>query len=285
MQKKALGKGLNALFNQSTTERDTRPGGGARLLEIPVRDIVPGRYQPRKVFKREEINGLAASLKRRGVLQPVIVRRDADGRYELIAGERRWRAAVQVGFEKIPAMIQRASDAEAVELALIENLQREDLNPIEAAKAYRRLVEEFHQTQEEVARRIGKDRSSVANALRMLSLPGGVQEAILAGQISAGHAKALLSLTRPQDQLQLARQIIGKGLSVRETEAAAARATVPKGRAKRNRSPGPIVEAEEKIMRYLGTRVRIVPEKNGGRVTIRYQNTTDLNRLMDLILK
>ena len=285
MQKKALGKGLNALFNQPSMERDGRPGEGGRLLEIPVRDIIPGKYQPRKIFKREEINGLAASLKRRGVLQPVIVRRDSEGRYELIAGERRWRAATQAGLEKIPAVIRRATDEEAVELALIENLQREDLNPIETAKAYRRLVDHFHQTQEEVARRVGKDRSSVANALRILSLPGGVQEAILAGQISAGHAKALLSLSTPQGQLQLARLIVRKRLSVRETELAVARSTSPKGTVKRSIFPSPIVEAEGKIMRYLGTRVRILPEKHGGRLTIRYQNTADLNRLMDLILK
>jgi ParB family chromosome partitioning protein len=284
MQKKALGRGLDALFERSLPEGASSASESGRFLELDVQKIVPNRYQPRKVFKEPELQELAASLKGKGVLQPVIVRRVEGGQFELIAGERRWRAAKLAGLEKIPAVLQEASDSEAVELALIENLQRENLNPIETAKAYRRLIEEFHVTQEDVAKRVGKERSSVTNALRLLNLPPELQDAITSDLLSVGHAKVLLSLVGLQAQLRLARQIMRKGLSVRAAEATVKRLT-SLGRKALPKAQPPVVEAQERLMRYLGTRVRIAAAKNGGQITIRYHNPSDLDRLLDLILK
>ncbi len=285
MQKKALGRGLDALFERSLPEGASPASASGRFLDLDVKRIIPNRYQPRKVFKEPELQELAASLRGKGVLQPVLVRRAEGGRFELIAGERRWRAAKLAGLEKIPAVLQEASDTEAVELALIENLQREDLNPIETAKAYRRLIEEFQVTQEDVARRVGKERSSVANALRLLSLPPELQDAIASDHLSVGHAKVLLSLAGLQAQFRLARQIMRKGLSVRAAEAAVKRLTSPLGQKALPKAPIPVVEAQERLMRYLGTRVRITAAKGGGQITIRYHNPSDLDRLLELILK
>jgi ParB family transcriptional regulator, chromosome partitioning protein len=284
MQKKALGRGLDALFERSLPEGGASPAPAGRFLNLDTNKIIPNRYQPRKVFKEVELQELAASLKGKGVLQPVIVRRSGGGQFELIAGERRWRAAKLAGLETIPAMLQEASDAEAVELALIENLQRQDLNPIETAKGYRRLIEEFRVTQEDAAKRVGKERSSVTNALRLLSLPPELQDAIAAEQLSVGHAKVLLSLTGLPAQLRLARQIIRKGLSVRAAEAAVKRLSSI-GRKVLQKTQAPVVESQERLMRYLGTRVRITASKTGGQITLQYQNLSDLDRLLELILK
>lgn len=284
MQKKALGRGLDALFERPVTEEKPSAASSGRFLDLDVGMIIPNRYQPRRVFKEPALQELAASLKGKGVLQPVIVRRADGGRFELVAGERRWRAAKLAGLEKIPAMLQEASDAESVELALIENLQREDLNAIETAKAYRRLIDEFRLTQEDVAKRVGKERSSITNTMRLLSLPAELQEAIASDQFSVGHAKVLLSLPGPQAQIRLARQIMRKGLSVRAAESFTRRLT-PSRRRPSPGIPDPVVESEERLMRYLGTRVRITVAKEGGQITIRYHNPSDLNRLLDLILK
>jgi ParB family transcriptional regulator, chromosome partitioning protein len=283
MQKKALGRGLDALFERSLAE-GASPNPSGQYTNLELAKIIPNRYQPRKVFKTPELDELAASLKEKGVLQPVIVRRSDGGRYELIAGERRWRAAKIAGLDRIPAVIQDATDGEAVELALIENLQREDLNPIETAKAYRRLTEEFHLTQEDVAKRVGKERSSVTNTLRLLVLPLELQEAIASDALSIGHAKLLLSLGSLQAQLRVARQIIKKGLSVRATEAVIKRLGT---RSRRTTTvlPDPMVDAKDRLMRYLGTRVNITAETEGGQITIRYHDTSDLGRLLDLIIK
>ena len=287
MQKKALGRGLEALFERPAPE-DAAALPRGRLLELETRLLIPNKYQPRKVFKEGELESLAVSIRRRGVLQPVLVRRGPGGQYELIAGERRWRAAIRAGLEKIPALVQEASDEDSMELALIENLQREDLNPIESAKAYRRLMEEFRLTQEDVAGRVGKERSSIANAVRLLGLPGEVQDDIQADRISAGHAKVLLSVTGPQGQIRLARQIVRKGLSVRAAEAAARRISGKHSTESARtaaKAPLPVGEAQERLMRYLGTRVRIMAEIKGGRISIQYHDTNDLGRLLDLILK
>jgi ParB family transcriptional regulator, chromosome partitioning protein len=284
MQKKALGRGLDALFERPVTEETSSAASSGRFLDLDVGMIIPNKYQPRRIFKEPELQELAASLKEKGVLQPVLVRRADGGLFELIAGERRWRAAKLAGLKKIPALIQDASDAESVELALIENLQREDLNPIETAKAYRRLIEEFHLTQEDVAKRVGKERSSITNTMRLLSLPAELQEAIASERLSVGHAKVLLSVPGPQAQVRLARQIMRKGLSVRAAESVTRR-LAPSGRRPSPRISDPVVETEERLMRYLGTRVRITLAKEGGQITIRYHSPSDLNRLLELILK
>ncbi|MBI3611366.1 MAG: ParB/RepB/Spo0J family partition protein [Nitrospirae bacterium] len=284
MQKKALGRGLDALFERPLPDGTSPPVSPGRLLELDVRKIIPNKYQPRKTFSEPELAELAASLKVKGILQPVLVRRAGAGQYELIAGERRWRAAQRAGLDRVPAVLHEATDAEAVELALIENLQRQDLNPIETAKAYRRLIDEFDLTQEDTAERLGKERSSVANALRLLSLPPELQEAIESGRLSVGHAKVLLSVAGRTAQLRLGRRIIQRGLSVRAAEAAARRLAAP-ARTASSGAHNPVTEAEERLMRFLGTRVTITSEKEGGRITIRYHNMPDLDRLLELIFK
>ncbi len=290
MQKKALGRGLDALFEHTGSGKpeipiaESSPDGISGMpARIAVDEIIPNRYQPRTVFGEEALEGLAASVKGSGILQPILVRRTLAGRYELIAGERRWRAAKKAGMKQIPAVIQEASDQQAVELALIENLQRQDLSPIEAARSYRRLIEEFDLTQEDVGRRIGKDRSSVANTVRLLELPAEVQQLVLLGKLSHGHAKALLGLSRTQDQLRLARRTVQKGLSVREVEEAVRRKPGSTKTAPRT-VPSPVREVEEQVMRHLGTRVRINPEQKGGKISIQYHSEDDLNRLIELIM-
>lgn len=290
MQKKALGRGLDALFEQTGSGKPESPGFGASpdgisgtTAQISVDEIIPNRYQPRTVFDEGALEELTASVKGSGILQPILVRRTTAGQYELIAGERRWRAAKRAGMKQIPALIQDASDQQTVEMALIENLQRRDLSPIEAARAYRRLIEEFDLTQEEVGRRIGKDRSSVANTVRLLELPVEIQQLVLSGKLSHGHAKALLGLSRIQDQIRLARRTVQKGLSVREVEAFTRKKP---GNSKKVSplSPSPVREVEEQLMRHLGTRVRISPEGKGGRITIQFHNADDLNRLIEIIM-
>lgn len=290
MQKKALGRGLDALFEQTNSGKPESPGLGdspsgiyGTTAQISVDQVIPNRYQPRTVFDEGALGELTSSVKESGILQPILVRRAPGGQYELIAGERRWRAAKRAGMKQIPALIQDASDQQTVEMALIENLQRRDLSPIEAARSYRRLIEEFNLTQEEVGRRIGKDRSSVANTVRLLELPVEIQQLVLSGKLSHGHAKALLGLPRIQDQIRLARRTVQKGLSVREVEAATRKKP---GNSKTGSpvSPSPVREVEEQLMRHLGTRVRISPEGKGGRITIQFHNADDLNRVIEIIM-
>ncbi len=279
MEKKALGRGLGALFEGAAVEVPT-----TRATEIEVHRIIPNRYQPRRAFDDENLRELTESVRRKGILQPVVVRRGGDGQYELIIGERRWRAAQKAGLERIPAIIQDATDEELVELALIENLQRQDLNPIEAARAYRRLVSDFHLTQEEVALRVGKDRSSVANLLRLLSLPAELQEEVISGRITMGHARALLTLSHLADQIRVVRQILKRGLSVRQTEWLVKRLRGGGAKNVSRRQPPGIAEMEEKLKRHLATPVRVTPKAKGGTIAIQYYDLPDLDRISELIL-
>jgi ParB family chromosome partitioning protein len=218
--KRALGKGLSALIaearspNQPVAE-PARPG--AAVLKLPIEAVRPDHHQPRKEFADQALDELARSIQHQGLLQPVLVRRDGKG-FRLIAGERRWRAAQRAGLLEIPAIVREANDAEAFELALVENLQREDLKPLESAEGYRRLMQERKWTQEQVADRVGKDRSSVANLLRLLHLPAEVKDLLGSGAIDMGHARALLGLTQKADITALAQEVVDEKLSVRETE-------------------------------------------------------------------
>jgi ParB-like partition proteins len=216
MEKKALGKGLEALlptvhFKEPITQH-------ADVQEVPLNHIIPNRYQPRTTFSEREISELSESIKKNGLIQPIMVRRKGDGLYELIAGERRLRAAKLAGLSTIKAVIRNSSDEQAMELALVENLQRQDLNPMEAARAYHRLTNEFALTQEQVAQRIGKDRSSIANISRLTNLPNDIQQLLESGQLTTGHAKVILGLTTSTAQQSLARHIIDGQLSVRQAE-------------------------------------------------------------------
>lgn len=276
-QKRGLGKGLSALI----------PGAeaaGAAALEIPLAELESNPQQPRRHFEPTALEELAATIRAHGVLTPVVVRRAARG-YQLVAGERRVRAARLAGLTRIPAVVREASNAQALEMALVENLQREDLNPVEAAEAYRRLIEEFGLTQEEVAGRLGRDRSSVANALRLLRLPRRLREDLAAGTLSEGHARALLGLERAADQIKARDLIVKRGLTVRATEALVRRlrrrAGSPGGRPK---SGDPNLQALEDQLRVaLGTKVRIVRNGKGGILEVSFFSDEDLTRLVELI--
>jgi ParB family transcriptional regulator, chromosome partitioning protein len=280
MTRKALGKGLEALLGGLPIEDS---GRAERLVEIDVHRILPNRYQPRQTFDDTGLQELAASIKAQGILQPVSVRRGEDGRYELIAGERRWRAAQLAGLKRIPALVRETTDRDLVELALVENLQRKDLNPMESAQAYQRLMKEFHLSQEDISKRVGKERSSVANHLRLLNLPGPIQEALRQERLTMGHAKAILSLSEAKAQWALAQRILDGGLSVREAERRAQQIKgVPVKTHRKNRE---IAAQEERLKHYLGTNIRVVPGAKGGRIVIDYYSAEDLERILEMIIQ
>lgn len=272
MARRGLGRGLGALLS-------TSPEAGDNLREIPIGDISPNPQQPRKTFNIESLRELAASMRQSGVLQPIVVRRAGNG-YELIVGERRLRAAQMAGMERVPAVIREATNAEALELALVENLLREDLNPMEEAEAYQRLLAEFGWTQEELAGRVGKDRSSIANCLRLLKLPAIIQEDLRAGRLTMGHARALLSLTGEAAQLKLREEILAHSWSVRTTEEGVQRSHIPR-RAPR-RSPE-LTALEDQLRERLATRVRLVGSERRGRIEIVYASREELERLVEQI--
>ena len=277
MERKALGRGLSALIpEQSETRED-------RILYVASGKIKENPFQPREKFDQKKLDDLISSIKEKGVVQPVIVR-DKNGEYELIAGERRLRAVKALGIAEIPVIVRNVSDADALELSLIENIQREELNAIEEAKAFQRLMGEFGFSQEEVARAVGKDRATVANILRLLTLPKRAQEMVSDGDISAGHAKALLSLSGEHAILKLANSIVKKGLSVRETENAVAR---KKGVSSTAKIPAAkehkVMFIEEEMQRILGTKVAIKHGKKRGVVHIEYYSLDDLERIYNLL--
>ena len=280
--KHGLGRGLGALLSPSEPAplaAAAMVGGG--IQDIPVGDIVPNPQQPRKDFEINALSELAASLRQSGVIQPVLVRRAGQG-YQLIVGERRWRAAKLAGLEKIPAVIREATDAESLELALIENLLREDLNPIEQAEAYQKLLAQFAWTQEELAERVGKDRSSIANCLRLLKLPESIQADLRAGRLTMGHARALLSLGSAADQLRLREEILAHSWSVRATEEDVQRKRSQLPRRPLRRSPE-LGALEDTLREALVTRVRLVGNERRGRIEIAYTSREDLDRLTELL--
>lgn len=276
MGRQALGRGLEALIPPE------KPG--PRAVEIPLTEIHPNPLQPRRRFDDSKLEDLAASIRGHGVLSPVIVRQSQDG-YELIAGERRVRAAQRAGLERIPAVVRDASNAEMLEVALIENLQREDLNPVEEAEVYRRLVEEFGLTQEEVATRVGRDRASVTNTLRLLKLPTRIQEDLIEGTLSAGHGRALLGLEGRVHQLKARESIIRRSLSVRATELLVKRLKAsPAERHQKLTRHGPeLASVEEQLRRALATKVRIVRSGRRGRIEVEFYSDEDLDRLIQKI--
>jgi ParB family chromosome partitioning protein len=290
MKRKALGKGLSSLIPETppAAARQRPPAReaseGLQLVEIA--EIRANKEQPRESIAQQGLQELASSIEKRGVLQPVILRQGAEGGFDLIAGERRWRAAKIAGLEKIPAVIKDVSDDAVLEIALIENIQREELNPVEEANAYQMLVDKLGLTQQELAARVGKPRATVANALRLLHLPSAVQQMIKEGSISSGHAKALAALADAKAQTDLASRIAREGLSVRETEELVARSGARKKRAPAKsvvRDPN-VVAAEEELQRALGTKVRIVQGKKGGRLELHFFSDEELDRVYQLVL-
>ncbi len=288
MSRKALGKGIEALipsFEDIITE--SAPGKTRDSVAwLPVDQIEPNKDQPRRHFDEEKLDELAASIKEHGVIQPVVVRKKGDF-YELIVGERRWRASRKIKLEKIPAIIREAAADESLQLAIIENIHREDLNPIEEARAYDRLTKEFGMSQETVAKKVGKDRASVANYMRLLRLSPAAQKDVITGRLSMGHARALLGLSSEKDILQLRKQIVDKGLSVRQVEALVRQINKKPdlvNNGKIAKSDIFIKDLERQVQDSLGTKVEIVPGKKGGKVVIAYYNNEDLGRVCDLII-
>jgi ParB family chromosome partitioning protein len=274
-QRKALGRGLSALLGTPDLEPD-------RLREIDIDRIIPNADQPRKSFDDNGLDELAASIRTHGVVQPLIVRSLQDGVFQIIAGERRWRAAQRAGLSRVPALVRETHEHQALELALVENVQREDLTPVDEAYAYQRLLSEFNLTQEQAAARVGKSRASVANMLRLLKLPGEVLEWLREGRLTVGHAKVLLSLSDPGGILQAAREMIRGKYSVRQAEALVARPVNPKNvaRGKASSNPDPNVRAAvESLERALGTKVTIQGSGKSGKIQIHFHSAGELDRL------
>lgn len=281
MEKKALGKGLDALLPPA---RLSRAEDTADVQRIPIDQIVPNRYQPRQTFLQQELTELTASIKESGVIQPIMVRRKGDGVYELIAGERRWRASKEAGLTVIPAVLKNCTDQESLLLALVENLQREDLNPMETARAYSRMMKEFGLTQEAVAAKVGRDRSSVANFIRLTHLPLDLQGLVEGGTLSTGHAKALLSLSTPEAQLRIAKLVTAGNLSVRQTEKLIEQSIIAKQPVARTPRTTQWRDLEERLQKRLGTKVTLHPRGQGGKLVIHYFSSDELDGVVETLL-
>ncbi len=286
IQRKVLGRGLGALIPQ----RQEQPPAPAEahatqgLAEIPISQIQPNPYQPRKTFNEASIEELARSVRQHGIVQPLVVTRAGD-KYKLIAGERRFRAAQKAGLTTVPALIKEMmQEGDALQIALIENIQREDLNPIEEALAYHQLHDEFQLTQEEISKRVGKERSTVANFLRLLKLPDSVKKLLASGQLSMGHARALLAIESPRKQEQLADRVVRKNLNVRQTEMLASESS-PKALEKKEKEKDVFTrDAEDKLQRTLRTKVEIDRRRRGGVIHIRYGSEDELIRVVDELM-
>jgi ParB family chromosome partitioning protein len=282
MSRKALGRGLDALFPQkSVADHD--------LLELDIDRLDPSNVQPRSIFRQEKLDELAQSIRHTGIIQPLVVRRSGE-RFQIIAGERRWRAAQIAGLHRVPCVVKEISEEKVLEISLIENIQREELNPIEEARAFKKLLELQHLTQDEVARRIGKNRTSITNSLRLLKLPEEIQRLVEENMLSMGHARSLLSVDSEDRQISLAHEITGKSLSVRETERLVKKATA----AGHRREAGPttpsadsanLLAAESKLSKKLGAPVKIRLAKAGGLIEIKFSSNEDLSRLFDAMMQ
>ncbi len=292
-QRSALGKGLNALLPASGGQEPGVEDGDRPYFLCQIEAIAPNPHQPRKNMDDEALQQLAASIKEKGVLLPLVVSRIDDDAYEIIAGERRWRAAQLAGLTEVPVLVKDVSPLDRLELALIENIQRQDLNPLEEAEAYKRLVQEFGLTQEEVAKRVGKERSTVANMLRILQLPDYAKEDLTAGKISMGHARALLSLEDEEAARELRNEIVEKGMTVRQAEAWAKKrkkarklSQARNGKKRASLLPDSYCRAmTNDLTRYLGTKSRIIQSGARGKLEIEYYSADDLERLLGLIVK
>ncbi len=290
MPRQALGKGLNALIPGPEQKSVEVPTSGKKVVDIEIDTIKRSPRQPRFHMDEDKLSDLAGSIKENGIIQPVIVRKVDDG-YELIAGERRTLAAKKAGFDLVPAIVYNVSNQESLEFALIENVQRDDLNPLELGKAYKMLMDDFDLTQEQVAEKVSKDRASIANYVRILGLPEKVKQMILDGKLSFGHARALLSISDEAQQMILASLVVKEELSVRQCENLASSRTIGVKRQKSRKSSTPaqpvevdhhLKSLEEKLQHVLGTKVKISPKKKGGSIEIEYYSLDELERILEL---
>ncbi|HSD26345.1 MAG TPA: ParB/RepB/Spo0J family partition protein [Vicinamibacteria bacterium] len=280
-KRKALGRGLSALI----PEPELAPAPGpAPAAEVPTSALDPNPFQPRVSLDPARLAELSASIRESGIVQPILVRRRGE-RFQIIAGERRLRAAQAAGLSTVPVTVRDVDDEHLLELALVENIQREELNPIEEALAYHRLQDEFRLTQEEIARRVGRDRTTVANTLRLLRLPREVREMVAASHLDAGHARALLALDRADDQVALGREAARRGLSVREVERRVAHLRAPRAAGARPRKDANTRAAEERLHAALGARVEIARRGRGGAIRVLFTGEAELNRLFELLLR
>jgi ParB family chromosome partitioning protein len=277
--KGGLGRGLDAII---PTANEIKSG----TESIPIGSIIPNPRQPRTVMAEESLNELAESIRQHGILQPIIVTRETENQYILIAGERRWRAAQIAGLDVVPVILREANDRDRLELALIENVQRADLMPLETAEAYRQLADDFSLTHDEIALQVGKSRTAVTNTLRLLKLPESVQHALLTGQITEGHARALLGLSTPQSQTAILQMVLKNELNVRQTEDLVKKYSGEKPPTKSQpAAPVEFKEIEERLRAHLGTRVTVNHGKKGGSLVIYYYSDEELNSVLDSILK
>ena len=285
MNRKALGKGINALIPNFETEVPaSTPTSG--MVELLIDEISPGDTQPRKDFNDEKLKELEDSIRENGVIQPIVVQKQGEG-YEIICGERRWRASRKAGLKKIPAVIREVSNTQSLKMALIENIHRQDLNPIEEAQAYKRLSHEFGLTQEVIAKQVGKNRATVANYLRLLKLSKAFQDDLITGQLTMGHARAMLSLETEAEMEEARREVLKKNMNVRQIESyiQAKKSTAgEKPKAKVDRKDVFIKDLEKQFERHLGTKVEITPGKKGGKLVVLYYSIDDLNRIHDMIV-
>ena len=285
MNRKALGKGINALIPNFETEVPaSTPTSG--MVELLIDEISPGDTQPRKDFNDEKLKELEDSIRENGVIQPIVVQKQGEG-YEIICGERRWRASRKAGLKKIPAVIREVSNTQSLKMALIENIHRQDLNPIEEAQAYKRLSHEFGLTQEVIAKQVGKNRATVANYLRLLKLSKAFQDDLITGQLTMGHARAMLSLETEAEMEEARREVLKKNMNVRQIESyiqAKKRTAGEKPKAKVDRKDIFIKDLEKQFERHLGTKVEITPGKKGGKLVVLYYSIDDLNRIHDMIV-
>lgn len=281
-KRQALGKGLAALLPEP--EAKTSPGAEGTPSEIPVGALEPNPFQPRTILDPAKLSELAASIRESGIVQPILVRRHGE-RYQIVAGERRWRAAQAAGLATVPVVIREIPDARLLEVALVENIQRQELSPLEEAAAFQRLQEDLRLTQEEVAQKVGRERSTVANTLRLLRLPTVVKGLLAEGRLDAGHARAILALDRSDDQEALAREAARKGLSVREVERRVALLRTPRKGAEPKRADANTRAAEEQLKAALGAKAEIKRQGKGGQIRVLFQSEAELQRLYELLVR
>lgn len=279
IKKRGLGKGLSALISDDFTNTQDQVSGDS-ILNIDIDKIIPNKNQPRRDFDHESLKELAKSIELYGLIQPILLR-DLKGKYEIVAGERRWRASKLAGLKEVPSIIKDIGGEESAKIALIENIQREDLNPVEEAQAYKRLMEEFKLTQEELSSQIGKSRSYISNTIRILNLNNEVLDHISSGELSQGHGKAILSIKDKEEQIKIAKEVLNKKLNVRDTE----NLTRNKNNMEKDLKESYITSIEEKLMMSLGSKVNLLQGEKKGKIEIEYYGDEDLERLLEILTR